>query len=157
MNKSERSGIKAKIVQLCANRLMKNDEQLNIYEQSLDEIGDNEDVANIPALCFAFDDETEHREVMSGLIPIIEGYNSFSSREEQLKYFIKGAPNMLPQASDWLRTMLVRILNHDESRKLFRELLAGSSDEAKVAVRAALQNISKEDPAKFKAKVDEVV
>jgi hypothetical protein len=143
--------------QLRDNRLMKDYEQLTLFEEALYFLGDDEDVSNIPALCQGFDDNTEHLEVTSGLIPIIEGYDSFSGPEEQLKYFIQGAPIMLPHAADWLRTMLVRILNDTESRLLFSQLLASSSPNLKEPIRTALQKISAEDPAKFEAKVSEVV
>ncbi len=143
--------------QLRDNRLMSDNEQLAIFEEASYHLGGDEDVANIPALCQGFDDNTEHREVTSGLIPIIEGYDSFSSREEQLKYFIQGAPVMLPHAADWLRTMLVRILNDTDSRLLFSQLLASSSSSSKEPIRAMLQKISADDPDKFAAKVSEVV
>lgn len=144
------------IQQLRDNRLMETDEQLSIYEQVLDQIGNDEDVTHIPALCQAFDDNTEHREVMVGLVHIIEGYADFSSRKEELSYFLQGAPAMLPHAADWLRTMLVRILNHDKSRELFGELLANSEASIKELIRVALQKISSEDPNIFQTKVAEV-
>ena len=135
---------------------MKTDEQLAVYEQILDQIGDDEDVTHIPALCQAFDDDTEHREVMVGLVHIIEGYADFSSRKEELSYFLQGTPAMLPHASDWLRTMLVRILNHDASRQIFRELLAASASTIKEPIYSALQKISAEDPSDFEDKVNQV-
>lgn len=143
--------------QLRDNRLMKDYEQLTLFEEASYHLGGDEDVTNIPALCQGFDDNTEHLEVTSGLIPIIEGYDSFSSREEQLKYFIQGAPMMLPHAANWLRTMLVRILNDTGSRLSFRQLLASSSPSAKESIQAVLQKISADDPTKFKEKVSEVV
>jgi Immunity protein 30 len=151
------TSIELAVIKLRDNRLMKSDEQLAVYEQTLDEIGDDEDVTNIPALCLGFDDRTEHREVMSGLISIIEGYDSFSSIEEQLKYFLQGAPNMLPHASDWLRTMLVRIINDAGARLLFKKLLASGDPSSTEAVRTALHKIAVDDAAKFEAKVKEVL
>lgn len=142
--------------QLRDNRLMKDNEQIRLFEEALEEIGAEENVAHIPALCQSFDDNTEHREVMVGLVHIIEGYADFSSREEELSYFLQGTPAMLPHASDWLRTMLVRILNHDASRQVFRELLAASASTIKEPIYSALQKISAEDPSDFEDKVNQV-
>jgi hypothetical protein len=143
--------------QLRDNRLMKDDEQLALFEEALYQLGDDEAVTNIPALCQGFEDNTTHSEVTAGLIPLIEGYDSFCGREEQLRYFIQGIPIMLPHAANWLRTMLVRILNDTNSRILFSQLLATSNPELKELVRTVLQKISADDPAKFEAKVQEVI
>ncbi|RZK34940.1 MAG: hypothetical protein EOO61_12765 [Hymenobacter sp.] len=143
--------------QLRDNRLMKDNEQIRLFEEALEEIGAEENVAHIAALCQGYDDNTEHQEVMFGLVHTIEGYDRLSSSEEAISNFIEAAPAMLPQAADWLRTMLVRILNDASSRLTFSQLLATSNPVAKEAIRTALQNISAEDPTKFEAKVNEVV
>lgn len=128
-----------------------------MFEESLEEIGAEENVAHIAILCQGFDDATEHEEVMFGLVHTIEGYDHHSSPEEAISNFIVAAPTMLPQAADWLRTMLVRILNDVNSRLLFSQLLTTSNPTAKEAIQMMLQKISAEDPAKFEAKVNEVV
>lgn len=143
--------------QLRDNRLMKNNEQIGLFEEAIEQISDNEDVGHISALCQGFDDNTEHSEVMFGLIHTIEGYDRFSSPSEAISNFIQAAPTMLPHAADWLRIMLVRILNDANSRPLFSQLLASSSPNSKEPIRAVLQKISADDPAKFEVKVSEVV
>jgi Immunity protein 30 len=143
--------------QLRDNRLMKNDEQIRLFEEALEQIGDEGEVAQIAALCQGFDDNTEHSEVMFGLVHTIEGYDNISSAEEAMSNFLEAAPVMLPQAADWLRTMLVRILNDANSRLLFSQLLATTNPASQNVIRAALQNISTEDPAKFGDKVKEVM
>lgn len=143
--------------QLRDNRLMKTDEQIRLFEEALEQIGDEENVAHITALCEGFDDSTEHAEVMFGLVHTIEGYHNISSSEEAMGNFIAAAPIMLPHAADWLRTMLVRILNDANSRPLFSRLLAIANAGTQEVIRTALQKISTEDPAKFEEKVKEVV
>ena len=112
--------------QLRDNRLMQTDEQLTVFEEVLDQIAEDEDVTNIPALCQGFDDDTDHTGVMWGLIHLIEGYDRFSSRAEQLRYFLRGAPAMLPHAAEWMTTMLARILNQDQARQVLADELANS-------------------------------
>lgn len=143
--------------QLRDNRLMKDDEQIRLFEEALEQIGDEQNAANISALCQGFDDDTEHSEVMFGLIHTIEGYDSFSPPEEAMSNFIQAAPSMLPHAADWLRTMLVRILNDTNSRLSFAQSLANSGPDDKKIIQDTLQKISIEDPTKFKEKVSEVV
>jgi hypothetical protein len=139
------------------NRLMKNNEQIGLFEEALEQIIEDENVEHISALCQGFDDNTEHSEVMFGLIHTIEGYDRISSPTEAISTFIQAAPSMLPHAADWLRTMLVRILNDADSRLLFSQLLASSGPNSKEPIRTILQKISAEDPADFEAKVSEVV
>ncbi len=148
--------IKLLTQQLRDNRLMKNNEQIGLFEEAVEQISYEENVKDISALCQGFDDSTEHSEVMFGLIHTIEGYDRLSSPTEAISNFIQAAPTMLPQAADWLRTMLVRILNDTDSRLLFSQLLATSSPSSKEPIRAILQKISADDPAKFEAKVSEV-
>ncbi len=143
--------------QLRDNRLMKNNEQIGLFEEAIEQISDDENVEHISALCQGFDDNTEHSEVMFGLIHTIEGYDRLSSPSAAISSFIQAAPTMLPHAADWLRTMLVRILNDANSRLLFRQLLANSEANSKELIRAVLQKISADDPTKFEAKVSEVV
>ncbi len=143
--------------QLRDNRLMKDYDQLTLFEEASYYLGDDENVTNIPALCQGFDDNTEHLEVTSGLIPIIEGYDRFSGPEEPLKYFIQGVPTMLPHAAEWLRTMLVRILNSTESRPLFAQLLTASPTATQEIIGGALRKIATESPDRFAVKVAEVI
>jgi hypothetical protein len=149
--------IKSLTQQLRDNRLMKNNDQIGLFEEALEQIGYEEDVKDILALCQGFDDSTEHSEVMFGLIHTIEGYDSLSSPTEAISNFIQAAPTMLPHAADWLRTMLVRVLNDANSRLLFRQLLADSDPSSREPIRATLQRISADDPAKFEEKVSEVM
>ena len=151
------TSVELAIQQLRDNRLMQTEEQLALYEARLHEMGGDEDVTHVVGLCQAFDDSTDHHEVMSGLIPVIEDYAAFSSREEQLRYFVQGAPSMLPHAAEWLRTMLVRILNNAEARPLLGQLLAASPTITQESVKNALRKIGAESPDRFAGKVAEVI
>lgn len=143
--------------QLHDNRSMKTDEQLTIFEEVLDQIAEDEDVTNIPALCQGFDDDTDHTSVMWGLIHLIEGYDRFSSRAEQLRYFLRGAPAMLPHAAEWLTTMLARILNQDQTRQFLTDELANSAPDVREPIVGLLRELAAEDSERFAAKVAEVL
>lgn len=143
--------------QLRDNRLMQTEEQLALYEARLYDMGDDEDVANVVRLCLAFDDDTDHHEVMLGLVPVIEGYAKSSSPAEYIRYFVQGAPAMLPHAAEWLRSLLVHILNGAEYRPLFAQLLAASPAATQEVIGGALRKVAAESPDRFAGKVAEVL
>ncbi|WP_052732400.1 Imm30 family immunity protein [Hymenobacter terrenus] len=151
------TSVELAIQQLRDNRRMEADEQLTIFEEVLDQIAEDEDITNIPALCQGFDDDTDHSEVMWGLIHLIESYDRFSSRAEQLRYFLQGAPAMLPHAAEWLTTMLARVLNQDQARQALANELAASPPAVREPVVDVLRKLAAEDSERFATKVSEVL
>jgi hypothetical protein len=148
--------IETEIQKLRANRLMEEDEQIDLYEEALDNILAARDPAHIPLLCQGFDDHTEHHEVMHRLVHIIDSYDEKGKFEHRLTGFLRGVPTMVPHATDWLEIMLFRILNHDTARSAFGRALAASGPAVQQPVQQALAKIAREDPAAFSAKVQEV-
>jgi hypothetical protein len=141
---------------LYTNRLMQDNEQIALFEEALERIGGEQDPQHIPLLCRAFDDETEHYEVMYGMVHAVERYDKFSSPVQATAEFIKAIPLMLPQAAEWLETLLFGILNDDASRQVFAEQLVISSPDVQSQVRDALRKIVADDPEAFQTKVAEV-
>jgi hypothetical protein len=141
---------------LYSNRLMQDNEQIALFEEALERIEGEHDFLHIPILCRAFDDETEHYEVMYGMVHAVERYDKFSTPAQATATFISAIPAMLPQAAEWLETLLFGILNEDASRRVFAEQLALSPPNTQQQVRSILRKIVADDPEAFQTKVAEV-
>lgn len=141
---------------LYTNRLMQDSEQIALFEEALERIGSEHDLQHIPLLCRAFDDETEHYEVMYGMVHTVERYDKLSTPAQATAKFISAIPSMLPQAAEWLETLLFGILNDNAARQVFAELLAASPSDIQNRVRSILRKIVADDPEAFQAKVAEV-
>jgi hypothetical protein len=75
-------------------------------------LGLNE-IDHISNLCLGFDDETEHDEIMFGLVHAIESYDKTFGLEKSLTKIAESFPVMLPQAKEWTKIIHKRILNQD--------------------------------------------
>lgn len=138
------------------NRLMQDNEQIALFEEALERIGDEHDFQHIPLLCRAFDDETEHYEVMYSMVHAVERYDKFGTPDQTSAKFISAIPSMLPQAAEWLETLLFGILNDNASRQIFAKQLAISPQNVQNQVRSTLRKIVADDPQAFQTKVAEV-
>jgi hypothetical protein len=150
------TNIEIEAEKLYANRLMQDNEQIALFEEALERIGSELNPKHIPLFCRAFDDETEHHEVMYGMVHMVERYDKLSSPAEATAEFISAIPLMLPQAAEWLETLLFGILNDNAARQVFAEQLAISPPEVQNQVRNALRKIVADDPEAFQTKVAEV-
>ena len=141
---------------LYTNRLMQDNEQIALFEEALERIEAERNVQHIPLLCRAFDDETEHYEVMYGMVHAVERYDKFSTPAQATATFISSIPAMLPQAAEWVETFLFGILNDDAARQIFAEQLAISPPNVQDQIRSLLRKIVADDPEAFQTKVAEV-
>lgn len=149
--------INAEAQRLQDNRLMENNEQIAQFEEALEQITNERNPEHIALLCRAFDDDTEHHEVMYSMVHAVERYDEFSTPAKATAEFVKAIPSMLPHASEWLETLLFGILNEDASRRVFAEQLANSTPTTQEQIVGVLRKIAAESPDQFQAKVDEIL
>lgn len=101
------------------------------------------------------EDDTEHEEVMWGLVHTIE-YLSEIPPKEALKSLINAIPDNIEKCREWIEILRFRILNHDEYRKLFGEALKEVDVQNQEIVSNLLNDIKNEAPDKFGSKVEEI-
>ncbi len=146
--------IEEAISELRQNRLMRTDEEIDRFEAALATLtGFGEDDLPLDKVYRIFDDSTEHEEVMMGLLHAVEeqaGHRSF----ERL---IAAAADMNLHASNWLRTLTVRILNHGQYRTVYGKALQAAEDRARSETIRLLHRIKEENPGRFGSPVDEVL
>jgi hypothetical protein len=137
------------------NRFMKTEKEILLFEEALETISKTNDYRIIGELIDVLEDDTEHAEVMWGLIQTIEYLCEFSPKES-LKLLINAIPDNIEKCKEWIETINFRILNHDQYRKLFAQALKEIDVQVQEMIVNLLNDIEDEDPDLFKSKVEEV-
>ena len=143
------------IRRLKVNRLMHSEQEIILFEEALEEVGNTNNGYIIGQLMEVLDDETEQEEVMWGLLHTIEYLSAFSPKNG-LKQMIAAVPMNIEKSREWIKILHFRILNHNNYRKTFIEALKEADVISKEVVLNLLEDIKDESPNNFKDKVDEV-
>lgn len=142
---------------LIENRLLRNSEEIELFENAIENILNEENYEDIKYLCEGFDDCTEDDEVMFGLVHAIESYDSVYDVSVTMNEFVNSIPDVISYAKKWMKTMLKRILNDEHSRHVLNQIISDSDDKVKTTVIRLLNEISNENPERFKLVVNEVL
>ncbi|MEN2773571.1 Imm30 family immunity protein [Acetivibrio clariflavus] len=145
--------IKKELERLKQNRLLRDKNEFDNFEEALENLATVTDNWIIKELCEVFDDSTEDEEIMFGLIHLIEDFQG----EEGLFETIKAVPNLIPRAKKWAKILNYRILNDDSSRMLYPKILKKLDKSTVKTVVDLLEEIKAEDPKQFNDFIDEVL
>jgi len=137
------------------NRFMRTEEEILSFEEALEEICKTNDYRIVGRLIDVLEDETEHEEIMWGLIHTIEYLSGFSPKES-LKLLINSVPDNIEKGKEWIEILHFRILNHDQHRKLFAGALKEADERIQEIIINLLNDIKEEKPDKFDVKIEEV-
>lgn len=149
--------ILVELTELKNNRLLRDESEVEKFEKSIENILDMEDVNNIEILCQGFDDLTENDEVMFGLIHAIESYDKIVSSEISLKVLANSIPKMLPHAKEWLKILHKRILNHEPSRNIYKEIIPTLNNDIQKYIVSQLNSIKERNPSRFEESVNSIL
>ncbi|WP_236347572.1 Imm30 family immunity protein [Paenibacillus plantiphilus] len=138
------------------NRLLRTENEIREYEMALEKLLALNDVSLIGELCKGFDDDTEHHEVMFGLVHGIE-YLYQNKAEEGLRLIAISVPKMLSHAKEWVEILHYRILNHPQERKNYAHVLLMLDESARNEIVKLLTDIKEAKSGKFGSYVDEVL
>ena len=129
---------------VAANRILAEPEQVEAFDGALAELaGAPLKDADIDALFLVFDDACENREVMCGLMHLLERIES-PGYERALA---KALPRMAGRASDWAEILQSRLLNEEATAKSLGWALGKATPESRQAAAVALRKIAAEDEA----------
>jgi hypothetical protein len=124
------------------SRIMKTPEEVKNFEDAQVELFADRDPAVLPDLFAAFDDSTQHMEVMWGLVHTVEGFD--------LKVYLgelgKAVPKLLPHAKDWALLLHQRVMNTKKALPIYRKVLASLPPEARAAVTKLLEEVRSTSP-----------
>jgi hypothetical protein len=118
------------LVALRRSRLMRSQGEVEQFEQSLVALAERRDPADLPALHRAFDDSTEHIEVMWGLVHLVEAFDFVSGA----RAFVETVAEMSTSAPQWMTILAIRQLNHETAA----DLMIKSGQVAAPRARASL-------------------
>jgi hypothetical protein len=148
--------IKSEIKKVYDNRLLKTKKQVEEFEQALKNIYEYGEVSIIKDLILAFDDNTEHHEIMFNLVHTIEHLYK-NKIEEGLKLIATSVPTVISYGREWIEILHYRILNHPHVRTIYAKVLGNIDIKTRNIIKGLLRDIKKEDPELFGESVDEVL
>lgn len=140
------------INKLFKSRKLSSKEDFNQFEDSLIELEKTIQIDDIYELCKVFYDDTEHEEVMFGLVHLIEEFAS----EEYLRCIAICSPNMI-DGYDWAMTLNKRILNSNNYFHKYVEVLTNIESSYKTKILKLLIDVKNDNPIKFGEKVDYII
>ncbi|HEX2926306.1 MAG TPA: Imm30 family immunity protein [Ruminiclostridium sp.] len=145
------------IQQLIDNRLLRDESEIQSYEDAIINIMKSDDIKTICKMCMGFDDNTEHHEVMYSLVHALEKYSTKFNDESSLVELANGIINMIPHAIKWAETLNKRVLNHGPSRANFAKIISTLQVDTRMVIIDLLKDLKNRKPDLFANKVDEVL
>ncbi|WP_397538202.1 Imm30 family immunity protein [Rummeliibacillus pycnus] len=139
------------------NRLLRDENEVEKFEKSIENILVMKDVKHIEILCQGFDDLTENDEVLFGLIHAIESYDNIVSSEVSLEVLANSIPKMLPHAQEWLKILHKRILNHEPSRNVYKKIIPTLDNDTQEFIVSQLTSIKEKNPSRFEESVNSIL
>ncbi|MBY0013850.1 Imm30 family immunity protein [Paenibacillus typhae] len=141
------------IAQLYNNRLLRTELECELFDLALEGLaGDTED-AVIQQIFKVFDDETEHEELMFGLVHFVESCHM----EMYLTQLLESLPDMLEPARGWAIVLNKRILDDSLFRKEYTAIAKGMSPRVKRALVFLLEEIRENHPRQYERKVNNLL
>lgn len=99
------------------NRLMHSDESIDLFENSMVIVAEYGNVDNINGLLHCLDDNTEHPEVMSGVLHIIDAlWDIHPSKSALIVLEFVNREDLV--FSDWMMDLFYRLLNNQDARTI---------------------------------------
>ena len=138
---------------LFESRLMTTDEEFETFDSTLDELCDIVKEDDIRALVNILDDNTTEFEVMFRVIHVYESLLKSKFSYEQL---ILGINDIIAISPEW-SIILYRILNHEYSRIMLKNIFMEFDKNAVNNISQLMIEISLQDPIHFQKKVAEVL
>ena len=126
------------LLRLRESRLMRTDEEVAIFIAALDELAERRRQTDLPALHKAFDDQTQHLEVMWTLVHLIEDFDYQAGANA----LMSALPEMMPTAYDWMELLVIRTLNSDVARPMLMDAFRPSSRVEQEALRTIIEGIA---------------
>jgi hypothetical protein len=101
-----------------ANRLMRSPQEVALFEQTLEQLAQNPDSADLSRLHLVLDDACcAQPEVMFSLVHFLE----FFEVQAQVQAFVQVMPDLAGRATEWSEILRDRIMNDAIARVSFEE------------------------------------
>ncbi|SFA72337.1 Imm30 family immunity protein [Selenomonas ruminantium] len=131
---------------------LRNEYEVELFEKAIEEICSTQRAEYVLNLCSGFDDDTEDEEVMFGLVHAVEELGG----DDGLYWTAMGLERMW-RNKEWCKILLYRILNSDEDRIKYPEVINRLPWRERDRNISLLADILHEDKEMFADKIDEVL
>lgn len=134
---------------LITNRLLKNCEEIERYENIIVKIIERNDLRDIGILVFGFSDDTEEDGVMFGLIHALDHYTESYTIREHIEMIANSIYDMKDVAEGWVDIILYRILNTKGYPEEYRKVINVLGEKEREYNIQKLEKIALEDEEMF--------
>ena len=117
-----------------ANRLMRSIDEVNRFEQTLEQLAEKRNSLELSDLHLVLDDACEQPEVMFGLVHFLESFEV----QAQVQAFVQVMPDLSKRAAEWAEILHSRIMNDAIARDVFEQALRSSEIQSRGKVVQSL-------------------
>ncbi len=138
---------------LRVNRYMRTRQEVLAFDNALAALAshpNSEVEGHLAELFLTFDDLSEHKEVMWGLVHYVDSFDAGT----EIRAFGEAAPSLVDNAITWVRILTNGWLNDEVARATLREILPSLPLATRTVIHTTLKeagSISEEEQAKVKA------
>ncbi len=138
---------------LIACRLLKTENDIEVFEKTIEDIVVSGDIQAFKVLFYGFSDKTEEHEVMFGLIHAIEYFSKLFPSEKYLIEFANSLPIIFLEAKEWCEILHCRILNSSKFLDVYISIFDKMTTESREIIKNTFEHIRKDDPELFGEKI----
>lgn len=138
---------------LWTNRMLKDSNEIAIFENNLTKLADTFNEDDIIELCQILDDETNDSEVMFGIVHLLETL----STEQAFINTVIGVVKLKSMSPEWANIIIYRCLNDEYSVRMLKKIYMTLDDEIRIEFSKLLKEIKEEDKERFGKAVSEVL
>lgn len=143
--------------QLINNRLMRNDIEIDFFEEAVERVFDEKNIDTLKILMEGFDDKTNQEEVMFSLIHRMEHFVSQNGINEYLRIVFENIQRLFPHAKRWAEIIILRLMNDGDTFLLLVSKIQNLTYKTKEDVKEIIQNLTIRNPNKFKEKGEKLL
>ena len=136
--------------ELIATKKLETNDEIERFEKVIESIIEVKELEDISILVKGFENETEDEEVMFGLVHSIDEYDEIFGMENCASYLLDGFKYMINNNADyWIDIFMIRILNSDEARAAYENVLREKGTVIKSIVRNSINRLVEDDKEAF--------
>jgi hypothetical protein len=125
---------------LLDNQMLDTPEKVNLFDTALIELAKKNHPESLEELFTVFSDKAVNQEVMWGLVHHIETYDEI----QEINAIVNTLPYLQSNANEWLKIIVIRILNNPEMLKKLTNRFSSLNHEQAIGIKKLLAEISDE-------------
>lgn len=125
-----------------ASRLLRDPSDVEAFERALGRYAARMRPEDLPDLLGLFDDDTEHHEVMFGLVHLVDEFPA----AVWIRAYLDALPRLGSRAPEWAETLMARSVNSAETSGLLVDTLRTSGPDTQRAAAGLLAGLAQVQP-----------